>query len=88
LSSKLPPPSSSTDTDVKTKPVWDKASGQRIREIEAGVEQEFYDVINDRQKASQVLVELAKSIKNEALILLPNDKSMVRLSRLKVLIML
>ena len=55
MSSKLPPPSSSTDTDIKTKPVWDKASGQRIREIEAGVEQEFYDVINDRQKASQVL---------------------------------
>jgi two-component system, OmpR family, sensor histidine kinase VicK len=84
LSSKLPPPSSSTDKGVKTKPLWDKASGQRIREIEAGVEQEFYDVINDRQKASQVLVELAKSIKNEALILLPNDKSMVRLNRLKV----
>jgi hypothetical protein len=55
LSSKLPPPSSSTDTDVKTKPVWDKASGQRIREIEAGVKREFYDVINDPQKASQVL---------------------------------
>jgi hypothetical protein len=77
---KLP---SSTDKDVKTKPLWDKASGRRIREIEAGVEPE-YDVINDYQKASQVLVELAKSVKSEALILLPNDKSMVRLNRLKV----
>jgi len=45
LSSKLPPPSPSTDTDVKTKPVWDKASGQRIREIEAGVEQLCFDAL-------------------------------------------
>jgi two-component system, OmpR family, sensor histidine kinase VicK len=60
------------------------ATEQRIREIEAGIEPEFYDVINDRYKASRILVDLAKSVKTEALILLPNDKSMLRLDRLKV----
>jgi hypothetical protein len=45
-------------------------------------EQEFLDVINDRKKASQILVELAKSVKKEALILLPNDKALMRMDRL------
>ena len=35
-------------------------------------------------QSNQILVELSKSIKNEALILLPRDKSMVRLDRLGV----
>jgi two-component system sensor histidine kinase VicK len=60
------------------------AAEQRIREIEVGVEPEFYDVIHDRKKASRILVELANSVMSEALILLPNDKSMLRLDRLKV----
>ena len=57
---------------------------QIIREIEKAIEPEFYDVITDHKKASQILVELAKSVKSEALILLPRDKSMVRLDRLQV----
>ena len=44
-------------------------------EEEEGIEAEFYEVITDRKKAAQILFELAKSIKKEALILLPNDKS-------------
>ena len=68
--------------------MWDNAISvdrQKIKEIDACVEPEFYDVINDHQKASQILVDLAKSIKSEALILLPNDKSMVRLDRIGVI---
>ena len=41
-------------------------------------------MIADQHKASQIIVELAKSVKNEALLLLPRDKSMVRLDRLRV----
>ena len=58
---------------------------QKIREIEKTIEPEFFEVIADSQKAGQVLIELAKSIKSEALILLPRDKSIVRLDRLGVI---
>jgi two-component system, OmpR family, sensor histidine kinase VicK len=53
-------------------------------EKENAFEPEFLEVISDHQKASQILVKLAKSVKSEALILLPRDKSMVRLDRLQV----
>ncbi|MFL6423333.1 MAG: ATP-binding protein [Nitrososphaeraceae archaeon] len=67
--------------------LWDKATSaeQKIREIEEGIEQEYYKVITDHKKVSQILVELAKSVKEEALIVLPNDRSMVRLDRLGVI---
>jgi two-component system, OmpR family, sensor histidine kinase VicK len=67
--------------------LWDKATSaeQKIREIEEGMEQEYYKVITDHKKVSQILVELAKSVKEEALIVLPNDRSMVRLDRLGVI---
>ena len=55
-----------------------------IREIEKAIEPEFFEVITDHQKASQILVELANSVKSEALLLLPRDKSMIRLDRLQV----
>jgi two-component system, OmpR family, sensor histidine kinase VicK len=63
---------------------WDKAisAEQRIREIEEKREPDFYEVITDNEKASQILIDLAKSIKKEALFLLPNDKAMLRLDRM------
>jgi two-component system sensor histidine kinase VicK len=66
---------------------WTRAipAKQRIREMEDSTEPEFYEVISDHEKASQVLVDLAKSVTKEALFLLPNDKSMVRLDRLGVI---
>ena len=66
---------------------WTRAipAKQRIREMEDATEPEFYEVISDHEKASQVLVDLAKSVKKEALFLLPNDKSMVRMDRLGVI---
>jgi two-component system, OmpR family, sensor histidine kinase VicK len=66
---------------------WTRAipAKQRIREMEDATEPEFYEVISDHEKASQILVDLAKSVKKEALFLLPNDKSMVRMDRLEVI---
>jgi two-component system, OmpR family, sensor histidine kinase VicK len=67
--------------------LWDKATPaeHKIREIEEGIEQEYYKVITDHEKVSQILVELAKSVKQEVLVVLPNDRSMVRLERLGVI---
>ncbi|MPZ06368.1 MAG: hypothetical protein GEU26_08130 [Nitrososphaeraceae archaeon] len=54
----------------------------RIREIQEGTEAEFYEVITDGKKASQILVDMTTAIQKEALIFLPNDKSMMRMDRL------
>jgi signal transduction histidine kinase len=66
--------------------LWSKtvSAEQRIREIEEGNEPEFFDVIIDNVKASQVLNDMTKSVKKEALILLPNDKALVRIDRLGI----
>jgi two-component system sensor histidine kinase VicK len=66
---------------------WNKSvpAEQKIREIEEGIESEFFEVITDHQKASEVLLDLSKSVKKEALLFLPNDKSMVRMERLEVI---
>jgi two-component system, OmpR family, sensor histidine kinase VicK len=74
------------DKDIKKELLSDNVTlgEQIIHKIEQAVEPEFYDVITDHQKASQILIELAKSVKNEALLLLPSDKSMIRLDRLQV----
>jgi two-component system, OmpR family, sensor histidine kinase VicK len=63
---------------------WDKAivAEERIREIEEDIEPDFYEVITDNKKASQILIDLGKSVKKEALFFLPNDKSMLRLDRM------
>jgi two-component system, OmpR family, sensor histidine kinase VicK len=64
--------------------LWDKAisAEQRIREIEEEREPDFYEIITDNEKASQILIDLAKSVKKEALFFLPNDKAMLRLDRM------
>jgi signal transduction histidine kinase len=63
---------------------WDRAipAEQRIKEIEEGLVPEFYEVITGHEKATQTLVDLAKFVKKEALLFLPNDKSLVRVERL------
>jgi signal transduction histidine kinase len=57
---------------------------ERILSIEQGIEPEFFEVINDPEKANQILVDLAKSVKKEGLLLLPNDKAIIRQDRLGV----
>jgi two-component system, OmpR family, sensor histidine kinase VicK len=57
----------------------------RIREIEEKVEVEFVDAITDPEKVSSILLDLAKSVKNEALCLIPTPKGMVRVYKLGVI---
>lgn len=54
---------------------------ERILAIEQGIEPQFVEAIKDRQKAGNILRDLAKSVKKEALLLLPNDKAMVRVDK-------
>jgi two-component system, OmpR family, sensor histidine kinase VicK len=65
--------------------LWNKAipAEQKIKELEEGVSE--FEVITYHEKASQVLIDLAKSVKKEALFFLPNDKAMVRVDRLGVI---
>ena len=58
---------------------------ERIHEMEEGVEAEFYNVITDNEKASQILIDMTKSVRKKALIFLPNDKALVRIDRLGII---
>jgi two-component system, OmpR family, sensor histidine kinase VicK len=58
---------------------------ERIQEIEEGVEAEFYNVITNNEKASQILIDMTKSVRRKALIFLPNDKALVRIDRLGII---
>jgi signal transduction histidine kinase len=60
-------------------------AGDRILAIEKGIEPEFVEVINDPQRAKKVLIDLAKSVRKEALFILPNDKAMTRVDKLGVI---
>jgi signal transduction histidine kinase len=58
---------------------------ERILAIEQGIEPEYVEVINDSQRAQMVLIDLAKSIKKEALFILPSDLAMIRVDRIGVI---
>lgn len=66
---------------------WSKSvsAEQRIKEIEDNREQEFFEVINNPDRAAEVYVRLATSIKSSALLLLPSSKALVREYKLGVL---
>src|ERR687897_151462 len=66
--------------------LWNKAlpAKQRLREIEEGIEAEVFETITNHEVVSQILVDLAKSVKKEALFFLPNDKAMVRIDKLGI----
>ena len=57
----------------------------RIIEIEKGIEPDFFEVINEKNKAAELLLSLSKLAKEEVLFLLPNDKALVRMKKLGVL---
>jgi two-component system sensor histidine kinase VicK len=67
--------------------LWNKAipGEQRLREIEEGIEAEVFETITNHEVISQILVDLAKSVKKEALFFLPNDKAMVRIDKLGII---
>ncbi|HEX2170403.1 MAG TPA: HAMP domain-containing sensor histidine kinase, partial [Nitrososphaera sp.] len=64
--------------------LWDKAvpAEQKIKEIKEGIEPEFVEVITDGSKAARIIMEFARSVKNEALILMPHSKTMIRAYKL------
>ncbi len=66
--------------------LWDKSipAGQRIEEIERGIQAEFFEIINDTKRISEILIDLAKSVLNEVALLLPNDRALMRIDRLGV----
>jgi two-component system, OmpR family, sensor histidine kinase VicK len=67
--------------------LWSKATPakQRIKEIEDGQQGEFFEVIDNPETAAQIYINLAKSIKNSALLLLPSSKALIREYKLGVL---
>lgn len=66
---------------------WENAiqSKDRIHQLETGIEPEFYKVITDGEKASQLIRDLTISVKMEALLFLPNSKSLVRSDNLGII---
>ena len=60
-------------------------AADRILEIEKGVEPDFFEVINDKNKSAELLLSLSKLAKEEILFLLPNDKALIRMKKLGVL---
>jgi two-component system sensor histidine kinase VicK len=55
---------------------------KKIKEIEEGIEPEFVEVITDGDKAVRIILEFARSVKNEALLLMPHSKTMIRADKL------
>ncbi|HZC50399.1 MAG TPA: hypothetical protein VE244_15220, partial [Nitrososphaeraceae archaeon] len=67
--------------------LWNKSirADEKIREIEEGIESEFYEVITDNEKAKNVYIDLAKSIEKEALLLFANSKAVLRSDKLGII---
>ena len=66
---------------------WNKAipAENKIREIEEGLNSEYLEIISDRKKATDIYIDLARSMEKEALLLFANSKSIIRADRLGVL---
>ncbi|HZD36039.1 MAG TPA: HAMP domain-containing sensor histidine kinase [Nitrososphaeraceae archaeon] len=64
--------------------LWNNGTSARERLdcIQQGLEPGFLEVIKDGKRATRTLMDLARSIKEEAQILLPNEQTMVNLERL------
>lgn len=67
--------------------LWNRSvlAERKLKEIEEGTESEFFEVINDPQRSTEIITNLAGMIHEEALVLLPLSKSMVRLHKLGIL---
>ena len=67
--------------------LWNKSisAEDKIKEIEQGLEPEYFRVINDNEEATHILTDLAKHAQKEVFFLLPNDKALTRLDRLGLL---
>jgi len=67
--------------------LWEKAipAEQRIKELEEDTRSRFFKVITDNNKISQILIDLMNSVVKEVLLLLPNDKALVRIDKLRII---
>jgi two-component system, OmpR family, sensor histidine kinase VicK len=67
--------------------LWNKSTraDEKIREIEEGIESEFYEVITDNEKAKNIFIDLAKSIEKQALLLFANSKAVLRSDKLGII---
>jgi two-component system, OmpR family, sensor histidine kinase VicK len=67
--------------------LWNKSisAEDKIKEIEQGIEPEYFMVINDNEEATNILIDLTKHAEKEVLFLLPNDKSLSRIDRLGII---
>lgn len=67
--------------------LWSKSihAEDKIEEIGKGIEAEFYKVITDNEKAKDLYIDLARSVKNEALLLFANSKTMIRADKLGII---
>jgi two-component system, OmpR family, sensor histidine kinase VicK len=67
--------------------LWNKSivANEKIREIEEGIESEFYEIITDNEKAKNVFIDLAKSIEKEALLLFANSQALIRSDKLGII---
>jgi two-component system sensor histidine kinase VicK len=69
------------------KSFWSKAipAKQRIKEIEEGIEPEFVEIITDGIKATNLMVDFAKSVRKEAQVILSQPKTMEQAGKLGML---
>jgi hypothetical protein len=58
---------------------------QRIEQLDEGIEYEFFQVISNQKKVSQVFTHIVESMENEALILIPTDRIMIGLDKLGII---
>jgi two-component system sensor histidine kinase VicK len=67
--------------------LWNKSipAEDKIKEIELGIQPEYFRVINDNEEATNILIDLVKNAQREILFLLPNDKALTRIDRLGLL---
>jgi two-component system, OmpR family, sensor histidine kinase VicK len=66
--------------------LWNKSipADDKIKEIELGIEPEYFRVINNNEEATNILIELVRNAQHEILFLLPNDKALIRIDRLGI----
>ena len=67
--------------------LWNKSivANEKIREIEEGIESEFYEIITDNEKAKNIFIDLAKSIEKEALLLFANSQALIRSDKVGII---
>jgi two-component system, OmpR family, sensor histidine kinase VicK len=67
--------------------LWNKSIPYKdvVQEIEQGIEPEFFEIIVDSQKATEIYLNLVKSLQKEGLLLFADSRALVRAQKLGVL---